>query len=91
MVTKMLILVGFWLVGYAVSVLVRWYQSPKGFTVSSIVPQIVLSVVIALIASFFATKISLDGWLLWAIFAVGGFASGGILKFIGKKDQNINP
>ena len=91
MITKMLLLVAFWLVGYLVSVLVSWVRSPKGFEFKSVTPAMVLSVLLGVIAAFFASKIALDGWLLWAIFAIGGFASGGVIKFVTKKNDQINP
>jgi accessory gene regulator protein AgrB len=90
MITKMLILVLCWLVGYAISALLSWYTSKDGFSVKDLLPQMILSVVIGIVASFFVAKIDLNDWIVWAAFIFFGFISETIIKFIAKKAKQIN-
>ncbi len=90
MIVEMLILTLCWLVGYGISALLAWYLSPKSFPFRNLIPELVLSIVLGIVASFFVAKISLNGWLVWLVFIFCGFISETIIKFIASKGRQIN-
>lgn len=80
----MLQLFGFLILGYVIGIGIDWIRLP-GFSFKEKLKELVVSVFIFLVASFFLGKAGLNGWLTYAILVAVGFLWFHVLAFLIKK------